>query len=284
MQSCQLSQFMLSLPYHAAMEVNDTPSCTHLYQFGCTVLTITCHSLYYNCTACTIHTLHVGKISKFHFSQKNPWDIKFDQQVKFTTTAQLVQYTCMLMQSMTNTHKQCMWKLRPGGINRDRVPNLGAHVTQGGLRYRVLGIQTRREDCVKCPDPMSLTRQELVWGAMFKGQDSRVRLEAQPGRSGGRWARCSSSSPWLKTYGGQSDLVEIQIQWSKRFSRDLEVCPTYILEQMPGYVCSDNFRAINHIVQRGIYRCIVMNTGCMGGSCMGTRLTAATVPKCVSKL
>ena len=39
----------------------------------------------------------------------------------------------------------------------------------------VLGIKTRGEDCVTCPDPMYLTRQEL--GAMFKGQDSRMHLE-----------------------------------------------------------------------------------------------------------
>ena len=56
--------------------------------------------------------------------------------------------------------------------------SLDAHVAQGGLCYRVLGIKTKGEDCVKCPDPMYLTRQELVCGALFKGQDSHVCLEA----------------------------------------------------------------------------------------------------------
>ena len=41
---------------------------------------------------------------------------------------------------------------------RDLVSSLDAHVTQGGLCYRVLGIKTKGEDCVKCPDPMYLTR------------------------------------------------------------------------------------------------------------------------------
>ena len=41
---------------------------------------------------------------------------------------------------------------------RDLVSSLDAHVTQGGLCYRVLGIMTKGEDCVKCPDPMHLTR------------------------------------------------------------------------------------------------------------------------------
>ena len=41
---------------------------------------------------------------------------------------------------------------------RDLVPSLDAHVTQGGLCCRVLGIKTKGEDCVKCPDPMYLTR------------------------------------------------------------------------------------------------------------------------------
>ena len=56
--------------------------------------------------------------------------------------------------------------------------SLDAHVNQGGLCYRVLGIKTKGEDCVKCPDPMYLTRQELVWEAVFKGQDSRMCLKA----------------------------------------------------------------------------------------------------------
>ena len=46
------------------------------------------------------------------------------------------------------------------GINqaRDLVSSLDAYVTQGGLCYRVLGIKTKGEDCVKCPDPMYLMR------------------------------------------------------------------------------------------------------------------------------
>ena len=46
------------------------------------------------------------------------------------------------------------------GINqaRDLVSSLDAHVTQVGLCYRVLGIKTKGEDCVKCPGPMYLMR------------------------------------------------------------------------------------------------------------------------------
>ena len=58
------------------------------------------------------------------------------------------------------------------------VSSLDAHVNFGGLCYRVLRIKTKGEDCVKCPDPMYLPRYELVLGEMFKGQDSRVHLEA----------------------------------------------------------------------------------------------------------
>ena len=52
------------------------------------------------------------------------------------------------------------WKLLPQRINQARglVSSLDAHVTQGGLCYRVLGIKTRGEGCVKCPDPMYLMR------------------------------------------------------------------------------------------------------------------------------
>ena len=57
--------------------------------------------------------------------------------------------------------------------------SLDAHVTQGALCYRVLGIKTKGKDCVKCPNPVYLTRQELIWGAKFKRQDCRVRLKAE---------------------------------------------------------------------------------------------------------
>ena len=51
-------------------------------------------------------------------------------------------------------------KLLPQGINqaRDLVSRLDAHVTWGDLCYRVLGIKTKGEDCVKCPNPLYLTR------------------------------------------------------------------------------------------------------------------------------
>ena len=56
--------------------------------------------------------------------------------------------------------KDVRGKLLPRGINqaRDLVSSLDDHVTWGGLCYRVLGIKTKGEDCVKCPDPMYLTR------------------------------------------------------------------------------------------------------------------------------
>ena len=46
------------------------------------------------------------------------------------------------------------------------------------LMLQSMGIKTRGKDCVKCPHPMYVTKQELVWGAVFKGQDSRVQLKA----------------------------------------------------------------------------------------------------------
>ena len=50
--------------------------------------------------------------------------------------------------------KDVRGKLLPRGINqaRDVVSSLDAHVTCGGLCYRVLGIKTKGEDCVKCPE------------------------------------------------------------------------------------------------------------------------------------
>ena len=65
-----------------------------------------------------------------------------------------------LMQSIINIHKELVWKLQPWGMNwaRGLIPSLDAHVTQGGLCCRVLGVKTKGEDCVKCPDPMYLMR------------------------------------------------------------------------------------------------------------------------------
>ena len=107
------------------------------------------------------------------------------------------------------------------GINqaRDLVSSLDAHVTQGGLCYRVLQIKTKGEDCVKSPDPMYLTRQELVWGAMFKEQDSQVCLEAM---SSG--AEMAVDGQVLFLFSFVADLW-----WPKQFSRDLDVCPACIL-------------------------------------------------------
>ena len=45
-----------------------------------------------------------------------------------------------------------------GDQARDLVSSLDAHVTQGGLCHRVLGIKIKGEDCVKCPDSMDLAR------------------------------------------------------------------------------------------------------------------------------
>ena len=53
--------------------------------------------------------------------------------------------------------KDVRGRLLRQGINqaRDLVSSLDAW---GGLCYRVLGIKTKGEDFVKCPDPMYLTR------------------------------------------------------------------------------------------------------------------------------
>ena len=61
--------------------------------------------------------------------------------------------------------------------------SLDAHVTQEALCYRVLGIKTKGKDCVKCPNLVFLTRQELIWGAKFKRQDCHVRLKAVSSRA-----------------------------------------------------------------------------------------------------
>ena len=61
--------------------------------------------------------------------------------------------------------------------------SLDAHVTQGALCYRVLGIKTKGKDCVKCPNPVYLVRQELILGAKFKRQDCRVLLKAESSRA-----------------------------------------------------------------------------------------------------
>ena len=69
---------------------------------------------------------------------------------------------------------------------------------------------------------MYLMRQELVWGAMFKGQDSHMGLKAVS--SGAEMAVDRPSAVPL--------LLCCRSMLAKLFNRDLEVCPTYIFEHL----------------------------------------------------
>ena len=93
------------------------------------------------------------------------------------------------------------------GQARDLVSSQDAHVTWGS---QIMGIKTKGEDYVN--SPIQCISQDRSWflGAMFKGQDSHVCLEA-----------VSSGAE-----------VAVDLWWPKRFSRDLEVCPTFIAEPL----------------------------------------------------
>ena len=55
-------------------------------------------------------------------------------------------------------------------VVRDLVSSLDAHVTQGGLFYRLPGnTKTKGEDCVKWPDPMYLTKIGAGLGGNVQG-------------------------------------------------------------------------------------------------------------------